>query len=238
MTDDTRYRGSARAYNRTEFIGDRVAAASVCRRPPLDQRNIFSIFSAAGQGSRRLPDFILSSAHMASSTVSSWFSTMAHSRAASSRCPSSCARVNRCRSPGHRLETATTGYSLPSSVRALAVKPENPRFSSSTAMTSKPSPSRVSVRSATHGFALLHRTRSYLPELQSVLMDEDTLLRHTALWVDENEQHPAAELTLLTEAEQRLYRNLKQQRWGQNVRLEQERVDWDTAWHALQRLIF
>lgn len=90
----------------------------------------------------------------------------------------------------------------------------------------------------THGFAILHRARSYLPELRSVLMDEDTLLRHMALWVDENEQHPAAELTLLTEAEQRVYRNLKQQRWGQNVRLEQERIDWDTARRALQRAIF
>lgn len=90
----------------------------------------------------------------------------------------------------------------------------------------------------THGFAILHRARSYIPELQSVLMDEDTLLRHKALWVDENEQHPAAELTLLTEAEQGLYRDLKQQRWGQNVRLEQERIDWDAAWSALQRSIF
>lgn len=88
----------------------------------------------------------------------------------------------------------------------------------------------------THGFSILHRARSYLPDLQSVLMDEDTLLRHKALWVDEKEQHPAAELALLTVAEQLLYRDLKQQRWGQNVRLEQERIDWDTAWSALQRL--
>ncbi|GAB1394233.1 hypothetical protein MASR1M60_23970 [Rhodocyclaceae bacterium] len=88
----------------------------------------------------------------------------------------------------------------------------------------------------THGFAILHRARSYLPDLQSVLMDEDTLLRHKALWVDEKAQHPAAELMLLTKAEQRLYRDLKQQRWGQNVRLEQERIDWDTAWSALLHL--
>jgi hypothetical protein len=90
----------------------------------------------------------------------------------------------------------------------------------------------------THGFAILHRARSYIPELQSVLMDEDTLLRHKALWVDESAQHPAAELTLLTEEEQQLYRDLKQQRWGQNVRLEQERIDWATAWGVLQRSIF
>lgn len=86
----------------------------------------------------------------------------------------------------------------------------------------------------THGFAILHRARSYIPELQSVLMDEDTLLRHKALWVDESAQHPATELKLLTEEEQQLYRDLKQQRWGQNVRLEQERIDWATAWGTLQ----
>jgi hypothetical protein len=90
----------------------------------------------------------------------------------------------------------------------------------------------------THGFAILHRARSYIPELQSVLMDEDTLLRHEALWVDESVQHPATELTLLTEQEQQLYRDLKQQRWRQNVRLEQERIDWAAAWSVLQRSIF
>jgi hypothetical protein len=87
----------------------------------------------------------------------------------------------------------------------------------------------------THGFAILHRARSYIPELQSVLMDEETLLRHKALWVDEAAQHSAAELTLLTKDERQLYRDLKQQRWGQNVRLEQERIDWTTAWNVLQR---
>lgn len=87
----------------------------------------------------------------------------------------------------------------------------------------------------THGLAILQLARSCLPELRSVLMDEDTLLRHRALWVDESAQHPAAELALLTEGERRLYRDLKQQRWGQNVRLEQERIDWTFAWGALQR---
>ena len=89
----------------------------------------------------------------------------------------------------------------------------------------------------THGFAILHRARSYIPALQSVLMDEDTLLQHKALWVDESAQHPATELPLLTEQEQQLYRDLKQQRWGQNVRLEQERIDWATAWSVLQRAL-
>lgn len=87
----------------------------------------------------------------------------------------------------------------------------------------------------THGFAILQRARSYFPELNSILMDEDVLLSHKALWVDEKEQHLAAELPLLTAAEQAVYQGLKQQRWGQSVRLEQERIAWDTAWSALQR---
>ena len=70
-----------------------------------------------------------------------------------------------------------------------------------------------------------------------MLMDEGTLLQHKALWVDESAQHPSTELTLLTEQEQQLYRDLKQQRWGQNVRLEQERIDWAAAWSSLQRSI-
>lgn len=53
--------------------------------------------------------------------------------------------------------------------------------------------------------------------------------------VDEAAQHSAAELTLLTKDEQQLYWDLKLQRWGQNVRLEQERIDWTTAWNVLQR---
>jgi len=90
----------------------------------------------------------------------------------------------------------------------------------------------------THGFAILHRARSYLPELQSILMDQDTLLSHSALWVNEKEQHPASELTLLTRDEQSVYQGLKRQQWGQNIRLEQERIAWSAAWKALQQSIF
>lgn len=81
----------------------------------------------------------------------------------------------------------------------------------------------------THGFAILNQARSYLPELQSVLMDEETLLSHRTLWVEEKEPHPAEVLPQLTEAEQAVYRSLKQQRWGKNVRLEQERIAWNKA---------
>jgi hypothetical protein len=89
----------------------------------------------------------------------------------------------------------------------------------------------------THGFAILHRARSYLPRLTSVLMDEATLLQFKALWTDEKIQHAGAELTALTREENQVYCSLKQNRWGQKLRLEQERVAWDFAWPALLRAV-
>ena len=85
----------------------------------------------------------------------------------------------------------------------------------------------------THGLAILSRARLKLPHLESALMDEHTLLRHRDLWVSENPQYAAPELPLLTPAEQSLYCGLKQQRWGVNVRLEQERIAWNYAWDVL-----
>lgn len=87
----------------------------------------------------------------------------------------------------------------------------------------------------THGLAILSRARLKLPHLESALMDEHTLLCHRDLWVSENPQYAAVELPLLTPAEQLVYNGLKQQRWGVNVRLEQERIDWGHAWDVLAR---
>ena len=64
-------------------------------------------------------------------------------------------------------------------------------------------------------------------------MDESTLLRNRALWVEEKDQCSALELPLLTAAEQSVYQGLKQHRWGLNVRLEQERIAWNEAWQVL-----
>jgi hypothetical protein len=85
----------------------------------------------------------------------------------------------------------------------------------------------------THGFAILNRARSYLPGLETVLMDEATLLSHKELWVQEKEQHPSTELPLLTETELKLFQLLKNNALGQQVRLEQERIYWETAWAAV-----
>lgn len=86
----------------------------------------------------------------------------------------------------------------------------------------------------THGFAILNRARKYLPQLQSVLMDEATLLSHRDLWVKEQDQHAATTLPLLTSPEQALYQTIKSNTCGQQVRLEQERIRWDVAWKAIE----
>lgn len=86
----------------------------------------------------------------------------------------------------------------------------------------------------THGFAILNRVRGYLPGIASVLMDEETLRSHCLLWGEEKEQCIAGELAQLTAGEQAVYQGLRQQSWGQNVRLEQERVGWG---YAMARLM-
>jgi hypothetical protein len=87
----------------------------------------------------------------------------------------------------------------------------------------------------THGFAILNRARSYLPNLETVLMDEATLLGHRELWVEEKDQNASAELSLLTGSELTLFRALKNNTWGKHVRLEQERIRWDEAWSVIQK---
>jgi hypothetical protein len=86
----------------------------------------------------------------------------------------------------------------------------------------------------THGYAILNRARKYFPALESILMDEATLLDHRQLCVEENKQHPSGELPLLTNNEQKIFCSLKGNVWGKNIRLEQERVCWEKAWNVIQ----
>jgi len=88
----------------------------------------------------------------------------------------------------------------------------------------------------THGFAILNRVRTYLPSLETTLMDKPTLFAHQDLWVQEKEQSTSSELPLLTNEEQELFLSLKNNVWGQQVRLEQERISWDAAWKAIQTI--
>lgn len=84
--------------------------------------------------------------------------------------------------------------------------------------------------STPHGLASLGRLRGYLPRLRSLLMDEGTLLAHRALCVDEPDPHRAERIGHLDAREQALYSDLRGDRWGVRLRLEQERIGWNHAW--------
>ncbi len=77
----------------------------------------------------------------------------------------------------------------------------------------------------THGFAILHQLRTCLPQTRSFLMDRQTLLQHRDRWVSEPSP-TTARLDHLTAEEGELYAELVTDRWGDAVRLEQERIDW------------
>jgi hypothetical protein len=85
----------------------------------------------------------------------------------------------------------------------------------------------------THGFAILNRLRSHLPEVESVLMDEATLLAHDDLWV--SEPKPATgTFGHLTGTELRALDRLRSEG---DVRLEQERIPWDAALDRLRTAV-
>ncbi len=77
----------------------------------------------------------------------------------------------------------------------------------------------------THGFSILDRLRHHFPGARSLLMDRETLQAHRRLWTREGRnQRFEGELDRLTEDEWRLFDDLRQDRLGERVRLEQERV--------------
>ena len=75
----------------------------------------------------------------------------------------------------------------------------------------------------THGFAMLDRLRVHVPRARSMLMDRATLLAHRAQWTVEDAPHIGV-LDRLTEPEAVLYADLRFDRLGRSVRLEQERI--------------
>ncbi|MEO8179824.1 MAG: Wadjet anti-phage system protein JetD domain-containing protein [Deltaproteobacteria bacterium] len=89
----------------------------------------------------------------------------------------------------------------------------------------------------TYGFAILSQARAVLPSLSSVLMDEETLLRNRALWGREPVPSPSAQLAHLTADEHAVFGALRDNLWGPDVRLEQERVPWPYAVEALRRAV-
>jgi hypothetical protein len=85
----------------------------------------------------------------------------------------------------------------------------------------------------THGFAILNRLRHHLPDVRSLLMDEATLVGHLALCGTEENQAGSSDLDALEEPERRLCTELMENRWGERIRLEQERIGWSYAWERI-----
>lgn len=78
----------------------------------------------------------------------------------------------------------------------------------------------------THGFAILNQLRGLFPHARSFLMDQQTFLIHRSLWGMEPQQE-TADLARLNDEERDLYDQLRCHRWGDRVRLEQERIGFD-----------
>lgn len=85
----------------------------------------------------------------------------------------------------------------------------------------------------THGFAILDRLRERVPSVRSILMDRDTLVAHLGQVVAEANP-TSAPLGSLSPEEADLYRDLVEDRYGTNVRLEQERIRFSLVRQALE----
>lgn len=89
----------------------------------------------------------------------------------------------------------------------------------------------------THGFRILDRLRARLPRARSFLMDRATLDAHRALWVKESgEKRYTGELLRLSPDERALFEDLRQDRIGERIRLEQERIAYGWLRQALAGL--
>lgn len=88
----------------------------------------------------------------------------------------------------------------------------------------------------THGFAILDELRHHFRHAESFLMDRDTFLAFKALWT--LERSPAnRDLERLTPEELALYNDLRDNKLGTRLRLEQERIGFgwiEDRWRDLE----
>ena len=81
----------------------------------------------------------------------------------------------------------------------------------------------------THGFGILDRLRAGLPHARSLLMDRATLLAHRALWgAEDADKRYTATPRRLDADELALFMALRDNQFGERVRMEQERLAY--AW--------
>ncbi len=84
----------------------------------------------------------------------------------------------------------------------------------------------------THGFAILDQLRAHFPHAESFLMDRATLMACKRLWG--REKSPVEhDLRRLHTAETALYEDLRANRLGERLRLEQEHIGFDWVLQAL-----
>ena len=84
----------------------------------------------------------------------------------------------------------------------------------------------------THGFAMLDQFRCSFEHADSILMDEATLLEHRGFW--EREAKPSrGPWRRLHPPERQLCEDLHRGRWGESIRLEQERIGYAWARRAV-----
>ena len=88
----------------------------------------------------------------------------------------------------------------------------------------------------THGFAILDQLRGLLPHVESFLMDRVTLMNFAALHGKEDKP-TQRDLSRLNADEGALYDDLRDNRLGVNLRLEQERIGFEWASAALALLV-
>lgn len=84
----------------------------------------------------------------------------------------------------------------------------------------------------THGFAILDGLRRRFPHTASMLMDRETLLAHIDHWTIEHDPKNTR-LDRLTTRERELYQDLIENKIGDSVRLEQERIRFSALERAL-----
>lgn len=87
----------------------------------------------------------------------------------------------------------------------------------------------------THGFAMLDQLRAYLPQAQSLLMDDGTLMHHSDHWGHEA-QAQQRDLPRLTASERFVYDTLRDNRLRAGLRLEQERIGFGWVKQSLTAL--
>ena len=87
----------------------------------------------------------------------------------------------------------------------------------------------------THGFAILDQLRALFPHVRSFLMDRATLLAHRQQWIDESKP-TLRDLPRLNDDERMLFDDLRDNRLGKQIRLEQEKIGFGWIEETLIKL--